>query len=74
MVTIKDVAKRANVSITTVSRVINETEHSVSPETRERVLRAIQELGFYPNALARGLHRNETRTIGLIIPDISKPY
>ena len=74
MVTIKDVAKRANVSITTVSRVINETEHSVSPETRERVLRAIQELGFSPNALARGLHRNETRTIGLIIPDISNPY
>jgi len=74
MVTIKDVAKRANVSITTVSRVINETEHSVSPETRERVLQAIRELGFYPNALARGLHRNETKTIGLVIPDISNPY
>lgn len=74
MVTIKDVAKHANVSITTVSRVLNETEHSVSPDTRERVLHAIKELGFYPNAMARGLHMNKTRTIGLIIQDISNPY
>lgn len=74
MVTIKDVARHANVSITTVSRVLNETEHAVSPETKERVLKAIQELGFYPNAMARGLHLNKTRTIGLIIQDISNPY
>lgn len=74
MVTIKDVARHANVSITTVSRVLNETEHAVSPETKERVLKSIQELGFYPNAMARGLHLNKTRTIGLIIQDISNPY
>lgn len=74
MVTIKDVAKHANVSITTVSRVINETEHSVSHGTKERVLKSIQELGFYPNAMARGLHQNKTLTIGLIIQDISNPY
>ncbi len=74
MVTIKDVAKHAKVSITTVSRVLNKTEHSVSPETKERVLNSIRELGFYPNAMARGLHLNRTKTIGLIIQDISNPY
>lgn len=74
MVTIKDVAKLANVSITTVSRVLNDTGHSVSSETKERVLKSIQELGFYPNAMARGLHQNKTKTIGLIIQDISNPY
>ena len=74
MVTIKDVAKHANVSITTVSRVLNQTEHAVNSETRERVLNAIKELGFYPNAMARGLHLKETKTIGLIVQDISNPY
>jgi len=74
MVTIKDVARHAKVSITTVSRVLNETEHAVSPDTKERVLKSIQELGFYPNAMARGLHLNKTKTIGLIIQDISNPY
>ncbi|KUO58587.1 MAG: hypothetical protein APF84_15550 [Gracilibacter sp. BRH_c7a] len=74
MVTIKDVAKHANVSITTVSRVLNQTEHSVNSETRERVLNAIKELRFYPNAMARGLHLNKTKTIGLIVQDISNPY
>jgi len=74
MVTIKDVARHANVSISTVSRVLNMTGHAVSAETKERVLKSIQELGFYPNAMARGLHLNQTRTIGLIIQDISNPY
>lgn len=74
MVTIKDVARHANVSITTVSRVLNQTEHAVNSETRERVLKAIEELGFYPNAMARGLHLNKTKTIGLIIQDITNPY
>lgn len=74
MVTIKDVARHANVSITTVSRVLNQTEHAVNPETRERVLSVIKELGFYPNAMARGLHQNKTKTIGLIVQDISNPY
>ena len=72
--TIKDVARHANVSITTVSRVLNQTEHAVNSETRERVLKAIEELGFYPNAMARGLHLNKTKTIGLIIQDITNPY
>ncbi|HHV64824.1 MAG TPA: LacI family transcriptional regulator [Peptococcaceae bacterium] len=74
MVTIRDVARHAQVSISTVSRVLNETDHAVSPETRKKVLQAIEELGFIPNAMARGLHHNKTKTIGLIIQDISNPY
>lgn len=74
MVTIKDVAKYAGVSVTTVSRVINNSQHPINPETRQRVEEAIQRLGFCPNAMARGLHVNETKTIGLILPDIANPY
>lgn len=74
MVTIKDVAKRANVSISTVSRVLNDSDHPVNTDTRQRILRAIEELGFYPNAMARSLQQNKTKTIGLIVPDIANPY
>jgi len=71
---IQDVAARANVSITTVSRVLNSSLHRVNPRTRERVLKAIQELDYRPNALARGLLMKKTMTIGVIIPDISNHY
>lgn len=74
MVTIKDVAKRAGVSVTTVSRVLNNSPHPISPETRQRVLEAVAELGFCPNAAARSLQLNETKTIGLMLPDIANPY
>jgi LacI family transcriptional regulator len=72
--TIQDVAKRANVSIATVSRVINKSSHSVNEETKKRVLKAVEELDFRPNALAQGLIMKRTMTIGVIIPDISNPY
>jgi LacI family transcriptional regulator len=74
MVTIKDVAKQANVSIATVSRALNKNDNSVKPETREKVLNVVKELGFYPNAIARSLHHKRTKMIGLIIQDISNPY
>ncbi|NLI91943.1 MAG: LacI family transcriptional regulator [Peptococcaceae bacterium] len=74
MVTIKDVAKYANVSIATVSRALNKDDNKVKPETREKVLHAVKELGFYPNAIARSLHHKKTKMIGLIIQDISNPY
>ncbi len=74
MVTIKDVARLAGVSISTVSRVLNNNSHPVNSETKERILSAIEELGFYPNAIARGLQANKTKTIGLILPDIGNPY
>jgi DNA-binding LacI/PurR family transcriptional regulator len=63
MPTIRDVAKEADVSIATVSYVLNETG-SVSEETRERVLRAVEKLGYRPSVIARGLQARESRMIG----------
>ncbi len=71
--TIKDVAKLAGVSISTVSRVMNESK-PVSPESREKVLDAIEKLDFKPNELARSLVKRESRIIGVVVKDISIPY
>ncbi|TCO68655.1 LacI family DNA-binding transcriptional regulator [Caldanaerobacter subterraneus] len=73
-VTIKDIARLANVSVTTVSRVINNKPEGVSEETRQKILKLVKELGYQPNAIARGLVTKKTKTIGLIIPDISNPF
>jgi len=73
MVTIKDVAERAEVSITTVSHVINKTRF-VSDELSERVFAAMRELDYQPNILARSLRSGRTKTIGLVIPDISNLF
>lgn len=70
MPTIKDVAKRANVSVATVSRVINNTGY-VNHETRKIVEIAIKDLGYVPNELARSLFRKRSNIIGLIVPHIS---
>ncbi|MCC6803328.1 MAG: LacI family DNA-binding transcriptional regulator [Anaerolineae bacterium] len=72
-VTIKDIAKRAEVSVATVSYVLNETRY-VSPELRSRVIEAIGALGYTPNLVARSLRQNRTKTIGLIVPDASNPF
>ncbi|MEH7116244.1 LacI family DNA-binding transcriptional regulator [Neobacillus vireti] len=69
-VTIQDIAKEANVSISTVSRVINNSK-AVSPELKKKVLDVIQKRNFKPNTLARGLITNKTNIIGIIVPDIS---
>lgn len=74
MSNISAVARKANVSIATVSRVVNNSAHKVNPLTREKVLAAIRELDYRPNALAKGLLMKKTMTIGIIIPDISNPY
>jgi LacI family transcriptional regulator len=66
---IEDVAKRANVSISTVSRVINRRE-LVNVKTRERVEEAIRELRYRPNAFARGLMLRKSGIIGLVLPDL----
>lgn len=71
--TMRDVAERAGVSVTTVSHVVNETR-PVSDELRERVLAAMDELGYQPNRLARSLRRRETHTIGMIVPDSANPF
>ncbi|MCI5801361.1 MAG: LacI family DNA-binding transcriptional regulator [Oscillospiraceae bacterium] len=72
--TIKDVAKKAGVSISTVSLVMNDRPVSLSPETRAAVLEAAKELGYRPNQLAVGLVTKKTNTIGLIIPDNSNIF
>jgi len=73
MPTIKDVARRVGVSTATVSHVINKTRF-VSEELRRRVLEAIQELNYQPNAIARSLVKRKTHTIGIIITDILNPF
>ena len=73
MATIKDVAKLAGVSYTTVSHVLNQTR-PVSSDARERVLAAVKELDYVPSALARSLRSKVTGSIGLIIPNNTNPY
>lgn len=72
-VTIYDVAREANVSMATVSRVVNGNQN-VKPATRKKVLDCIERLGYRPNAVARGLASKKTTTVGVIVPDISKGY
>lgn len=69
MSTIKDVAKKANVSTATVSRVIN-SPNVVSDQRKLRVLEAIKDLNYRPNEIARSLLKNETKLIGILVPDI----
>ncbi|MBS1251402.1 MAG: HTH-type transcriptional regulator DegA [Anaerolineales bacterium] len=72
-VTMRDVAQKADVSIKTVSRVVND-QGEVANETRERVSAAIEELGYRPSKLARALVTQRTDTLGLIVSDITNPF
>jgi len=72
-ITIYDVAREANVSMATVSRVVNGNPN-VKPITRKKVLATIEQLGYRPNAVARGLASKKTTTVGAIIPDISSIF
>jgi LacI family transcriptional regulator len=71
--TLKDVAAYANVSIKTVSNVVNEWPY-ITDETRQKVLAAIQAVGYRPNQAARSLVTGKTRTVGVLIPDIANPF
>ena len=71
--TIYEVARRAGVSIATVSRV-HRNAHLVTPETRERVDRAVAELGYRPSRLGRSLARGHHEATGIVFPDLSGPY
>jgi LacI family transcriptional regulator len=73
MTTIRVVAETAGVSYATVSHVINNTRY-VAPETRARVLAAMEALNYQPNAVARSLRQGKTNTIGLVLPDIANPF
>ena len=74
MTNIKDVAKAAGVSTATVSRVLANSDAPVRPETKERVLKAINDLGYRPNLVARSLRAQKTAKIGLVVSDIRNPF
>jgi LacI family repressor for deo operon, udp, cdd, tsx, nupC, and nupG len=72
-VTLREVAERAGVSVRTVSNVVNDF-HQVAPETRARVRRVLDELGYQPNAVARTLRRGRSGLIALVLPELDVPY
>jgi len=72
--TIADVARVAGVSKSTVSRVLNDRTHYMREETRQRVVRAMDELGYRPSAVARSLVSKRTHTVGLLISDVGNPF
>jgi LacI family transcriptional regulator len=73
MAKIRDVATLANVSTATVSHVINQTTY-VSPALRQRVIGAMRELNYHPNAVARSLKTKQSKTVAMVIPDITNPF
>ncbi|KAE8763343.1 LacI family DNA-binding transcriptional regulator [Georgenia thermotolerans] len=72
--TIRDVAAAAGVSVATVSRVTTASGYPVGAETRARVLAAIEELNYRPNALASGLNQKNSRLVGVVAPDLANAY
>lgn len=72
-VTIKDISKIVGVSYATVSRALNNYPE-VNEDTKKRIIKVANEMGYQPNAIAQGLVKNETKTIGLMIPDITNPF
>ncbi|MCH6264497.1 MULTISPECIES: LacI family DNA-binding transcriptional regulator [Neobacillus] len=73
MATIRDVAKKAGVSVATVSRALNDKGY-VHEDTRKLINKAIQELNYKPNEVARSLYKKKSRLIGLLLPDIRNPF
>ncbi|MFW6381605.1 MAG: LacI family DNA-binding transcriptional regulator, partial [Bacillota bacterium] len=73
MPTLKDVAREAGVTVTTVSRVLNNRGY-ISDETRDKVYQAMEKLDYQPNEIARSLSRKKSNIIGLIIPTVSHDF
>lgn len=71
--TLKDIAKKLDISYATVSRALN-GRYGVHPKTKEKILAMAREMNYHPNAIARGLVKQHTETIGLVIPDITNPF
>ena len=73
-VTLRDVADRAGVSLTTASRVVNEGSRRVGPRLAERVHRAVAELGYTANLQARAVATGQSTMIGMVVHDIADPF
>ncbi|HHV11533.1 MAG TPA: LacI family transcriptional regulator [Clostridiales bacterium] len=73
MATLKDVAREAGLTVSTVSRVLNNRGY-ISEETRQKVYSVMKELNYQPNEVARSLSKQSTKTIGVIVPHIRHPY
>lgn len=72
-ISMKDVAKKAGVSVSTVSRVLNNGEY-ITEKTRKKVEEAVKKLNYRPNVIARGLRTKKTNSVGLILPDITNEF
>ena len=70
MATLKDVARLANVDVSTVSRALNNTSY-VHPDTKKKIMDAVQQLSYKPNLLAKGLRQGKRRTIGVVVPSLN---
>lgn len=70
----KDIAEKVGVSKATVSMVINKKDSNISEETKKKIYDAIEEMGYIPNNIARGLNTKRSGSIGIIVPDISNPF
>lgn len=71
--TIKDIAKKCGVGVSTVSRALN-NHPDINKETREKILKAVEEDGFIPNNSARNLKRTDSKTVAIIVKDIDNPF
>ena len=72
-VTIKDLAKKLNLSPSTVSRALR-NHPDISPETKKRVITLADDLDYHPDSIARSLQNRRTKTIGVIVPEIKQPF
>lgn len=72
--TIKDIAKAAGVSTATVSMILNKKDKNISQPTRDKVLKIAKDINYIPNSMARSLVTSQTKTLGLILPDIVNPF
>ncbi len=73
-ISIKDVARESGASLTTVSLVLNDRDHRISPATRERVLKAVDRLGYRPNRLAQGLQSQKSGLIAILVPQLRHAF
>ncbi|HBJ81085.1 MAG TPA: LacI family transcriptional regulator, partial [Pseudothermotoga sp.] len=72
-VTMKDIAKRASVSVNTVSKALRGKD-DISKQTRQKILKIAREIGYIKNTTAFALRRNQTKTVGVVIEDSSNPF